>query len=317
MLDRAAESLFWIGRYTERAENHARLIDVYYHIREDSIGPDEGVWRRISGAIGDSSAYLERYGEFNERSALQFLLLDTEQTNSLLTCVIQARDNLKKIREQLPSELWNLFNSFYLWLRQMTIGEVLAEPHRFFERVKEGLAAFQGTLVSIAMRDESWCMLESGRYLERSENIVRLLDSVCQTVEEKGQSSYSYLLAVLKSVGGYEAYRRLGIDELSMEEVASFLLLQETFPRSAHFALASFESNMKAMRSKSDRSGSSLEKIIRQASKARSELSWLERQDITFSSLGSVLQQLLATNNLLGESMAKTFFFPHGREVIA
>ncbi|RUS49127.1 alpha-E domain-containing protein [Cohnella sp. AR92] len=317
MLDRTAESLFWIGRYTERAENHARLIDVYYHIREESNGPDEGVWRRIAGAIGDCNDYIERYGEFEERKALQFLALDTAQPNSLITCVVQARENLKKIREQLPSELWNLLNSFYLWLRQMTIEEVLAEPHRFFDRVKEGLASFQGTLVSIAMRDESWSMLESGRYLERSENIVRLLQSVCQTVEEKGESSYSYLLAVLKSVGGYEAYRRLGIEELSMEEVASFLLLQETFPRSVHFALAAFESNMKSMRSKSDRSASSLEKIIRQASKARSELSWLERQDIAGASLGAVLRQLLQANNLLGESMAKTFFFPHGREVIA
>ncbi|MBB6634449.1 alpha-E domain-containing protein [Cohnella thailandensis] len=317
MLDRTAESLFWIGRYTERAENHARLIDVYYHIREDSNGPDEGVWRRITGAIGDCSDYIERYGEFQERSALQFLTLDAAQSNSLITCVIQARDNLKKIREQLPSELWNLLNGFYLWLRQTTIEEVLAEPHRFFERVKEGLASFQGTLVSIALRDESWSMLESGRYLERSENIVRLLQSVCQTVEERGESSYSYLLAVLKSVGGYEAYRRMGIEDLSMEEVASFLLLQESFPRSVHFALASFETNVKAMRTKADRSGNSLEKIIRQAGKARSELGWLERQDITAASLGSVLQQLLHANNLLGESMAKTFFFPRGREVIA
>jgi uncharacterized alpha-E superfamily protein len=109
----------------------------------------------------------------------------------------------------------------------------------------------------------------------------------------------------------------MGIEELSIEEVASFLLLQETFPRSVHYALASFESNVKAMRSKSDRSGTGLEKIIRQASKARSELSWLERQDITVASMGSVLQQLLITNNLLGETVAKTFFFPHGREVIA
>lgn len=316
MLDRTAESLFWIGRYTERAENHARLIDVQYHIREEAEEADAGLWKRIVGAIGDLSAYEERYGEYREREVLQFLALDAAQPNSLVACVAQARDNLKKIRERLPSDLWNLLNGFYLWLRQVGIAEMLAEPHRFFEKVKEGLAAFQGTAVSIAPRDDSWCLMESGRYLERSENIARLLQSVNQTISEKGESSFSYLLAVLKSVGGYEAYRRLAPEELSLEEVASFLLLQESFPRSAHYAIASFESCVKALRPASDRPPAALDKIIRLAGKARSELSWLDRQDVTPASIGTVIGQLLAANRQLGEAMARAFFSP-GREVIA
>ncbi|CAM3701293.1 alpha-E domain-containing protein [Cohnella lubricantis] len=316
MLDRTAESLFWIGRYTERAENHARLIDVYYHVREEADGEDAGLWKRIVGAIGDLSGYEERYREYREREVLHYLTLDPSQPNSLITCIAQARDNLKKIREQLPSDLWNRLNGFYLWLRQAAIGEVIAEPHRFFERVKEGLAAFQGTAVSITLRDHSWHLMESGRYLERSENIVRLLQSVSQTVSEKGESSFSCLLAVLKSVGGYEAYRRLAIEELSLEEVASFLLLQEAFPRSAHYAIASFETSVRAMKSGADRSGAAIDKIIRMAGKARSELSWLDRQDVTPASIGAVIGQLLAANRQLGEAMARAFFSP-GWEVIA
>lgn len=317
MLDRTAESLFWIGRYTERAENHARLIDVYYHGREDSGGADAALWKRIVGAIGDVSAYEERYAEYRERDVLHYLSLDPEQPNSLIACVMQARDNLKKIREQLPSDLWNLLNGFYLWLRQVGVSEVLSEPHRFFERVKEGLAAFQGTAASIALRDESWHLMESGRYLERSENIVRLLQSVSQTIREKGESSFAYLLAVLKSVGGYEAYRRLAFEELSLEDVSSFLLLQEAFPRSVHYAIASFETSVKAMRSSADRTAAPLDKIIRMAGRARSELSWLDRQDLTPASIDAVIGQLLAANRQLGEAMARAFFSPGGREVIA
>lgn len=316
MLDRTAESLFWIGRYTERAENHARLIDVQYHLREDADAADAGLWKRIVSAIGDLSAYEERYGEYREREVLHFLTLDPAQPNSLITCVVQARDNLKKVREQLPMDLWNLMNGFYLWLRQVAIGEVLSEPHRFFERVKEGLSAFQGTVASIMLRDDSWHLMESGRYLERSENIVRLLQSVSQSLQERGESSFSYLLAVLKSVGGYEAYRRLAIEELTLEDVASFLLLQEAFPRSAHYAIASFESSMKAMRTQTNRSGAALDKIIRMAGKARSELSWLDRQDVTPATIETVTLQLLVTNRQLGEAMARAFFSP-GREVIA
>ncbi|MCC3375136.1 alpha-E domain-containing protein [Cohnella sp. REN36] len=316
MLDRMAESLFWLGRYAERAENHARLIDVYYHLREDADGSDEAVWRRIVGAIGDRSAYEGKYQTYREREAIHFLTLDASQDNALIVCVAQARDNLKKIRERLPSELWNLLNGFYLWLRQSDADGVLRDPHRFFERVKESLAAFQGMSVSIALRDASWHLMESGRYLERSENIVRLLQSMRQTAAESGGSSYAYLMAVLKSVGGYEVYRRLGAEEMSLEEVSSFLLLQEPFPRSVHYALAAFEREVRAVRGGADKTGAGLERIIRLAGKARSELDWLERQDLAGEMLDGILLQLSGTNRQLGEAMAKTFF-SSGKEVIA
>jgi uncharacterized alpha-E superfamily protein len=317
MLDRIAESLFWIGRYTERAENHARLLDVYYHLREEGNGEPEAVWRRIAEAIGDCALYEERYDAYREHDVLYFLTLDATQSNSILSCVAQARDNLKKIREQLPSELWNLLNGFYLWLKGVRLEEVMQQsPHRFFQRLKEGLAAFQGTAVSIALRDESWHMLESGRYLERSENVVRLLQSVGNIAPDKRKGSYAYTMAVLKSVGGYEAFRRLELEDVSLEEVSRFLVLQETFPRSIHFALATFEQHLKAMRGHSERSGSALERMIRLAGKARSELGWLDRDDITMDSLNAVLQQLLNANRQLGEAVARTFFFPE-REVIA
>lgn len=317
MLDRIAESLFWIGRYTERAENHARLLDVYYHLREEGSAEAETVWKRIAEAIGDCGQYEERFDAYREHDVLFFLTLDVMQTNSILSCVFQARDNLKKIREQLPSELWNLLNSFYLWLKGVQLEDIMQQsPHRFFQRVKEGLAAFQGTAVSIALRDESWHMLESGRYLERSENVVRLLQSVSNIAPEKRKASYAYTMAVLKSVGGYEAFRRLDLEDISLEEVSRFLVLQETFPRSVHFALANFEQHLKAMRGQSDKSSSALERMIRSAGKARSELGWLDRNDITLDTLNAVLLQLLNTNSQLGEAVAKYFFSP-GREVIA
>ncbi|XID91185.1 alpha-E domain-containing protein [Paenibacillaceae bacterium WGS1546] len=317
MLDRIAESLFWIGRYTERAENHARLLDVYYHLREEGEGDPEKVWKRIVEAIGDRSAYEERYTAYRERDALDFLALDAAQSNSILSCVSQARDNLKKIREQLPSELWNLLNGFYLWLKQTRAEEVLRQsPHGFFQRLKEGLAAFQGTAVSIVLRDESWHLLESGRYLERSENVVRLLRSIGKLAPEESRPSYAYTIALLKSVGGYEAFRRLGLDDPTLEGVARFLVLQDSFPRSAHFALTAFEGHLKAMRGEAEKSGAALERTIRLAGKARSELGWLERSDITMETVDGVLERLLHTNRQLVEAVAKAFFSP-GREVIA
>lgn len=317
MLDRIAESLFWIGRYTERAENHARLLDVYYHLREDSVGVDETVWQRIARTLGDSASYEERYGAYAEKDVLHFLTLDPTQANSLLTCISQARDNMKKIREQLPMELWNLLNGFYLWLRGVDVDEIIQQsPHRFFQRVKEGLAAFQGTAVSITLRDETWHMMECGRYLERSENVLRLLKSVSEKAPEQSKSTYAFTLAILKSAGGYEAYRKLDIEEFCMEGVARFLLLQEAFPRSVQFAVSSFERHLKAMRAHSNNSGSALERVIRMAGKARSELGWLDQSEITLMTLSDILHQLMATSIQLGESVVN-FFFSQGREVTA
>ena len=103
MLDRSAESLFWIGRYIERAENHARLLDVHYHMRELGGDEEESVWRTMTEAIGDTGVYEARHATYNERDVLYFLLLDPSMNNSLLSCVVHARDNFKKVREQLPS----------------------------------------------------------------------------------------------------------------------------------------------------------------------------------------------------------------------
>ncbi|MBW5445985.1 alpha-E domain-containing protein [Cohnella sp. CFH 77786] len=317
MLDRIAESLFWIGRYLERAENHARLLDVYYHLRDDGDKQDEAVWKRVAEAIGDPALYEEKFGTYRERDVLFFLALDTAQTNSLLCCVAQARDNLKNIREQLPAELWNLLNGFYLWLKGVKTDDIVEQsPHRFFHKVKEGLAAFQGTAVSIAPRDESWHMMEAGRYLERSENVIRLLRSVRKAVPEEGAASYGRMMAMLSSVGGAEAFRRMDSAGVNLEEIARFLILQEVFPRSVQFALASFEQHLKSLRGPSAKADSALERMIRLAGKARSELGYLERGDITFGSLDNVLNHLQLSNRQLGETMAKTFFSP-GREVTA
>lgn len=317
MLDRIAESLFWIGRYAERAENHARLLDVYYHVRDEGDTGEAGVLKRIVEAIGSCQQYESLYDAYEERNVLQFLALDVSQMNSLYCCVSLARDNLKKIREQLPAELWNLLNGYYLWLKGVTIEQVMEmTPHRFFQKIKEGLSSFQGTAVSITLRDESWHMLEAGRYLERSENIVRLMQSLRQTLSDPRLTTYGYMLAILKSVGGAEAFRRLDIPEMTLEEVVRFLVLEETFPRSVQFSLVSFESHLRALRSPGGRTGASLEKMLRLAGKTRSELGYLERQEVTLGNLDNVLHQLSLSNRQLGETMARTFFSP-GREVTA
>lgn len=117
MLNRNAEALFWIGRYIERAENHARLIDVHYHIQQEEDFQEEGhKWSRLIDALGVRSEYLRQFESFNEQDVLSFITLDMGNTNSLFSCVHQARNNLRTLRQHLPSELWDIVNGFNLWL---------------------------------------------------------------------------------------------------------------------------------------------------------------------------------------------------------
>mgnify|MGYP001421890167 FL=1 len=316
MLDRSAESLFWIGRYIERAENHARLLDVHYHMRELGGDEEESVWRTMTEAIGDTGVYEARHATYNERDVLYFLLLDPSMNNSLLSCVVHARDNFKKVREQLPAELWNMLNGFYLWLRGVQLSHVLKQsPHRFFQRIIEELAAFQGMAASIMLRDESWHLIESGRFLERSENVVRMLLFVHRVVRDCRDAAFAHSKVVLTSTGGYEAFRKLELDDMSLEGVARFLILEDRFPRSVQYAVGRFEQHLKALKAYAERSNPPLDRLIRIAGKARSELGCLEKEDITAHTMHDVLQGLLAANRQLGDAMANVFFSP-GSEVV-
>lgn len=130
MMGRTAEALFWIGRYSERTENHARLIDVYYHIREDRESSGGQSWSRLIDTIGDRATFTEQYGSFTEQHVLQYITLDKNNANSLLACTNHARANLRNIREKMPSELWDILNGLYLWLKEKEVRDITNDsPH--------------------------------------------------------------------------------------------------------------------------------------------------------------------------------------------
>ncbi|MEI7026363.1 alpha-E domain-containing protein [Paenibacillus sp. y28] len=309
MLNRIAEALFWTGRYAERAENHARLIDVHYHIRERSeLEDDHRVWMRIIGAVSDPDKFLELYPVYSERDVLHYITLDINNTNSLLSCVSQARLNLRSVREKVPCELWESLNGFYLWLKEKQVEHILIDsPFLFYRKIKEQLAMFHGIAGSTMLRDELWSIMESGKYLERAENSLRILKSVAAGMNDSSHASYGYMQTVLKSVGGYEQYRRMSTEELKLETIVGFLILAESFPRSIHFAYSSLEENLQLIR-REGRGEQLHDKALRLATKQRIELAYLERDAMSGEGLEALLAQLLDSTNGLGEAMASTFF---------
>lgn len=310
MLNRNAEALFWVGRYAERAENHARLIDVHYHIQQDAdFKHEEHKWARLIDALGARDAYEQQFEAFTEKDVLSFITLDRGYANSLFSCVSQARNNLRTLREKLPSEMWDMMNSFYLWLGEKQVDDILREsPHGFYRQIKERMSMFQGVEHSVMVRHNEWHFIEGGRFLERAENTVRILQSVSRTLIEAQATPYPNMLAVLKSVSGYQAFRRFYADGMSVEHIMEFMIGSESFPRSVHFSFRALEEHLRGIELQSTEYHLPHEKAIRQAGKVKAELACMEREDFSPAQVGAMLEHLNASCQRLGRTMAAAFF---------
>lgn len=312
MLNRNAESLFWIGRYMERAENHARLIDVHYHIQhEGDFAHEEHKWSRLIDALGARDDYLQQFDLFTEKDVLSFMTLDRGYANSLFSCISQARSNLRSIRDKVPSELWDAVNSLYLWLGERQVADILGMgPNLFYRQVKERVAVFQGLEHSVMQREQEWHFIESGRFLERAENTVRILQSVFGAILADRAAPYPYLIAVLKSVSGYQAFRKVYADGLSAHHIIEFLLTKESFPRSVYFSFFQLEQHLARIHAgESDSGGDSIqEKALRKAGWLKAELACLDREDLSLPQTEGLLGQLTEGCRSLDKTMADTFF---------
>lgn len=321
MLNRNAEALFWIGRYMERAENHARLIDVHYHLQIDKDALPAGEkeeaevqakWSRIVDALGSRDAYEGQYGAYSESDVLFYATLDRDNPNSLLSCVSHARDNVRTLREKLPSELWDAANGFYLWLRSRQPEELLKEsPHLFFGRIKEWTAMFQGVSHSVMPRENEFHFIECGKYLERAENTLRIIKSAVQTAGREGwdaEGAYPYLQAVLRSVSGYQPFRRYYADHFASETIMEFLLLSRAFPRSLHHSMHMLHEHLKYIELQDKPLKHDQDRMLRQVAKVRADMACLEREDLAMDAGGMLVTHLLKASQQLGLAFAKTFF---------
>ncbi|NOU92046.1 alpha-E domain-containing protein [Paenibacillus sp. LMG 31456] len=312
MLNRNAEALFWVGRYVERAENHARLIDVHYHIQQeaDFLHKDHK-WTRLIDALGARTLYVQQFEAFTEKDVLSFITLDRGNANSLFSCVSQARNNLRTLREKLPSELWDVLNAFYLWLGEMQVDDIIKDsPNAFYRHIKERMAMFQGVENSVMLRQNEWHFIESGRFLERAENTVRILQSVAGTLLEGRDipTPYPNMLAVLKSVSGYQSFRRFYGDGMQVEHIMEFMIRSESFPRSIQFSFTELEKHLKGIELQTQDYHIPHEKAVRLAGKVKAEMACLEPDEFRAQQVSTLLEHLTVSCHRLGKTMATAFF---------
>ncbi len=250
MLSRVAESLYWTGRYIERAEDTSRLLHVNFHGLLDADLPDRGrAWRELILFLGRDDTFREHFSDYTAQTVTEFVLWHPANPDAVTACVARARENARGMREQISSEMWEHLNRLHLLVSRRRPAAVLASPHDFFVRIREGSHAFQGVMKATLPRGEAYEFLELGAHLERADATARLLSVKVPglTGAEPVPVTHASLSSLLKSCGAFEAFRKQESDELRAARVVAFLLLERRLPRAVCFCLEQCLSAIRAI----------------------------------------------------------------------
>src|SRR3981081_1885196 len=233
VLSRIAESLFWIGRYIERAEDTARIVDVHIHRLLEGPGVDEAA--ACASLLGVMGVPLPQ-GSLEASRVVELLAFDEDNRSSIVSSLRASRATARGAREAISSEMWEALNATYHALASgVALGSSVG-PHGFFRFVKERAAVIAGLADSTMSRDDAWRFLVLGRSLERVDMIARLLSSRLQQETDDAAG-----VIVLRSCSAHEAFLRTYRREANQQLVVEFLLLDRLFPRSMFCALSTAE----------------------------------------------------------------------------
>ena len=255
MLSRVAERIYWLGRYLERVENTARLINVYGNVLLDLPRPAKLVWESLIAINGDDAAFAERYSSADERTVVRFYLADRNNSNSLRSSLSAARENARTVREIVPANGWEAINDLSLYLDDR-VEQALARRGReeFLNHVIRSCQFVSGTIDGTMSRDSAYSFLVIGHLLERADMTSRIVDVGLANVfpwvswmvgDDKpladGEvSPYESILwmSVLRSLSALQMYRRLVPERVRAEDVVEFLIQDTAFPRAMAHCLS-------------------------------------------------------------------------------
>jgi len=316
MLSRTADHLFWMNRYTERAENTARLLDVNYQtaLLPQSASMAQAGWLGLLSISELLTSYKDKHDEIRAQEVMDFMVKDESNPSSIVSCLSAARENARAVRGTLTTEVWETQNQTWLEVKRMIKqGDFEADPSQFFEWVKFRSHLSRGVTVGTMLMDEALHFMRLGTFLERADNTARLVDVKFHAVEadyygtangKEQEYDFYHWSAILRSVSGFEVYRKVYRDVIKPERVAELLILRHDMPRSLHASLNEVVGNLKMIAN--DQSG----ETQRRAGKLRAELQYGRIDEILATGLHAYLTQFLDRINDLGAHISHDFLVP-------
>jgi uncharacterized alpha-E superfamily protein len=299
MLSRTADHLFWMSRYTERAENTARMLNVHHEtaLLPQSAAVSRHGWMGVLSLSELLPAYAQRHGEITPQGVMEFMVLDDENPSSIVACLRAARENARAVRGTLTTEVWETLNQTWLEISRLRrSGAFERDPGEFFEWVKFRSHLSRGVTLGTMLQDESFQFLRLGTFLERADNTARLLDVKFHAVQsdffgtasEKDQEyDFYHWAAILRSVSGFEVYRKVYRDVITPERVAELLMLRQDMPRSLHHCMAEVENILRVV------GANPQGETQRQAGRLRADLHYGRIEEILATGLHAFLTQLI------------------------
>jgi uncharacterized alpha-E superfamily protein len=303
MLSRVADALFWMSRYLERAEHVARLLDVCFHLELDlhgvMAGPHELHWTSLAAVLQQPVQAPAHNSSTPQALISRWFTFDLDNPTSIMSCISRARYNARSIRGTINSAMWKELNKLYWQLADPEFSSQVGEsPHEYYEAVECGSDLFQGVCDATLNHDEGWQFIQLGKFLERADKTLRIIDIQYHLLDEltdPADLSLSNLhwAAVLRSCRGFEAYQRLYVGRVERDHGVEFLLLHPSFPRSVLFCLEGAARSLAAI--EGPVSGRGLSRVDRVLGQVISDLKFAELDQILQTDLhaflGSVLER--------------------------
>lgn len=247
MLSRVANSLYWIGRNVERAENTARLISVTSHLQLDLPKGIRQGWKSIVNILGNEASFRELGIENDERQIIKFLIGELKHPGSILGSLHAAREDARTVRDVLPREAWEEINSVYQTAKtDAPKGYWPKNRHAYLQQVVRGAQTITGILSGSMLHDETYQFVRLGRNLERADMTTRIIDVRSADLVPPAEHELTPFeniqwMSVLKSLTGYQMYRRAVLEPVRRRDVLEFLFKERRFPRAVLHCVGEIE----------------------------------------------------------------------------
>jgi len=310
MLSRVANSIYWMSRYIERAENVARFMDVNLNLMLDLPVGSAQQWQPLVDITGDTEGFEKRYGAATQQNVVQFLTFDPDNVNSIWSCLRAARENARSVREIISSEMWEQLNEFYLLVNSAAANDSLRDPHELFTTVKMSSHQLAGVTDATMTHNEGWHFSRLGRQLERADKTSRIVDVkyflLLPTVADVGTTFDDIQwAAVLRSASAFEMYRKRH-GRISPDRIVEFLLVDSEFPRAVQCCLMAARESVHAITgTPAGMFRNSVEQLLGELC---SELAYVQVDDLISAGLHEYLDQLQTKMNRVGTGISETFF---------
>tara|TARA_R110002096_G_C14484844_1_gene714157 strand:- start:4 stop:963 length:960 start_codon:yes stop_codon:yes gene_type:complete len=311
MLGRVANTIYWMNRYLERAENYARFMDVNYNLSLDLPPNEEQQWKPLVMITGDWKLYESLNSKVEKNKVIYFLGFDEQNPNSIYNCITNARENARAIRPEITKEVWEQINALYYLVKNGLEKKRYKDKdlRPFFTEIKNGCQLLYGMYDATISRNEGWNFAKLGQAIERADKTSRVLDAKYHFLLESSNQVGSSLdliqwAALLKSVSAYDMYRKK-YGKLTASTIAEFLILDTQFPRSILACLIRVERSLITLSGSSVRFSNDAQK---QLGALKSQLEYTDINDIIAKGMHDYLDDIQRKLNGISSAIYESFF---------